>query len=452
MRKFGIYIGTTNTCIYQANFSFGDTPEEFNLHAVNILYQNTGDIVHLPLSRYMPSAIYGRRKNDTSGQGYDFFIGTIAIRQARMDSATEIINMKNIFYSGEFNKLIDYGLTAQDIVQKLLEGCYYSLKERYSARQLKNAQFCIAQSAVFRHSVSWSIQEAAIMAGFTRVQQQRWSIAAILSFLYHQLKESESAKRVFRIQKAHDNKLIIMVVDIGANTTDTAIHEMNIRGSKDPDQDIMVCTGYKVNFLNQVKSGQNLSIPVATKNQETTLGGLDFDKNITDHIVAVWDRQYAKRAGHDYNWNSIEGKTVSFNLCQRVSDYKSKLSQYPDDLQEYEETIMLDGYVLTCKVNSDLVYEWTEELCEPKSGQEESEKTVYGIIADTIRHSRYRMEEIDYLFITGGMSSFIPIRKMLKKRFGELDEHESLIFSATPMDDIAIGAAVCNCFFAVDVL
>ena len=451
MRRFGIDLGTTNTCIYQANFSIGDTPEEFNLNAVNILYQNTGDTIHPPLSQYMPSAIYGRRKNDTSGQGYDFFIGTIAMRQARIDNVTEIINTKRLLCREDSKKVIQYGLTAQDIAQKLLEGCHYSLQEGYSVRQLKNAQFCITQPAAFGLFASQSIQKAAILAGFTKVEPQREPIAALLSFLYHQLKEQKSAERLLEKQKERGNKLLTLVVDIGGGTTDVTIQEINISGSEDPEQGSMFCTGYRVSFLNQVKNDQDVNIPVATANQEPAFGGFDFDKAVARHIVAVWSEQYAKQAGHDYNWHSTDGNTVIFNLYQRVQDYKNNLSQYPDeDLQEREETIVLDGYTLTCKVNAKLVYKWTEELCESKVGGLESGRTVYGIIADTIRRSGYKMEEIDYLFVTGGMSSFKPIREMLKKRFSEHEKRGSLIFSIRPLDDIAIGAAVCNCFFAVD--
>lgn len=451
MRRFGIDLGTTNTCIYHAGFSIGDTPEDFELGPVVIHYQNMGDTITSQLSNYMPSAIYGRRKNQRGSEEYEFFLGTIAIRQAKIDDVPEIINTKRLLCRENSTTKIAYNLTAQDIAQKLLEGCYFSLQKQYSVRALNNAQFCITQPAAFGLFASRSIQEAAIPAGFVGAEAQREPIAALLSFLYEQLKSKDTAQKLMEKQKAHGNKLLTLVVDIGGGTTDVAIQEIEISGSEEPEQGSMICTGYKVKFLNQVKdNSKDLSTPVATANQEPAFGGFDFDKVIASQIVAVWNEQYVKKTGYEYNWNSLEGSLLVASLYQRIQNYKNNLSNYPEDLQEYEETAVIGGHTLTCKVNSELVYSWTEELCEAFIGQRESERTIYGIIADTIRRSGYKIEEIDYLFVTGGMSSFIPIRKMLKKRFSELDNRGTLIFSCNPLDDIARGAAVCNCFFEVD--
>ena len=453
MIRFGIDLGTTNICIYKANFSIGDTLEDFNLDSVDIYYENTGDMTnHPPLSKYMPSAIYARCKNEIGAEEYEFFLGTIAERQAKMDNVSEIINTKRLLCREDPSTKIAYGLSAQDIAQKLLEGCFFSLKKKCTERQLKKAQFCITQPAAFGLFASRSIQEAAIPAGFTDAEAQREPIAALLSFLYDQLRNQDTANRLIEKQRAHNNKLLILVVDIGGGTTDVTIQEVEITGNEQPKQGDKFCTSYKVNFLNQVKKdSRDPTIPVATANQEPAFGGFDFDKIIAANVISVWNKQYVEQVGHDYNWNSLEANFVVSGLYQRINDYKNNLSNYPDDdLQEREEKIDLDGHILTCKLNSELVYKWTEELCESTAGQRESEKTVYGIIADTIRRSGYKVADIDYLFVTGGMSNFKPIRTMLKKRFSELDNRNALIFSIRPLDDIAIGAAVCNCFFEVN--
>jgi len=451
MRRFGIDLGTTNTCMYQANFTIGDKPEDFNLNPVDIYYENTGDAINPPLSKYMPSAIYARRKYGIGTEEYEFFLGTIAVRHANMDNVSEIINTKRLLCREDPSTKIAYGLTAQDIAQKLLEGCFFSLQKVYSVRQLKNAQFCITQPAAFGLFASRSIQEAAIPAGFTDAEAQREPIAALLSFLYDRLRNHDTASQLVEKQRVHGNKLLILVVDIGGGTTDVTIQEVEITGNEEPEQGKPFCTGYKVNFLNQVKkNSEDPTVPVAAANQEPAFGGFDFDKTIAAHVISVWNEQYVEQVGHDYNWNSVDANLLVSGLYQRIQNYKNNLSNYPGDLQEQKETIILDGHSLTCKINSELVYTWTEELCEPSAGQRESEKTVYGIIADTIRRSGYKVADIDYLFVTGGMSSFKPIRTMLKKRFSELDSRNALIFSIQPLDDIARGAAVCNCFFEVD--
>lgn len=452
MRRFGIDLGTTNICIYQADFSVGDIPEDFNLHSVDIYYEKTGDIINPPLQKSMPAAIYGRRKEETLNEEYDFFLGMIAMMQAKNDKAPEIINTKRLLCRDDPTKKIAYGLTAQDIAQKLMEGCYFSLKRTYTDRQLKNAKFCITQPAAFGLFASRSIQEAAIPAGFSETEVQREPIAALLSFLYHQIRNQDTARQLLEKQKAHDNKLLTLVVDIGGGTTDVTIQEVEISGGEEPEQGSMLCTGYKVKFLNQVQDGTDkYGKPVATANQEPAFGGFDFDKTIAAHIIEEWNKQYIEKFGCDYNWNGLAGKYILSDLYQRIQDYKNGLSNFPEgDLQEYEETILLDGQKLTCKVNAELVYAWTEELCESLSGQKTTGRTVYGIIADTICRSGYKIDEIDYLYVTGGMSSFKPIRKMIIRKFSDLYNRGSVVFSYKPLDDIAIGAAVCNCFFSVD--
>lgn len=319
MRRFGIDLGTTNTCIYQASFSIGDSPEDFNLNPVDIYYKNTGDVINPPLSKYMPSAIYARRKNGIGGEEYEFFLGTMAVRHAQMDNVSEIINTKRLLCREEPSTRIAYGLTAQDIAQKLLEGCFFSLQENCTSRQLKNAQFCITQPAAFGLFASRGIREAATPAGFTDAEAQREPIAALLSFLYDQLKKQDTASRLIEKQRAHGNKLLTLVVDIGGGTTDVTIQEVEISGNEEPEQGKPFCTGYKVNFLNQVKKdSEDSTIPVAAANQEPAFGGFDFDKTIAAHVISVWNEQYVEQVGHDYNWNSLDANLLVSGLYQRI--------------------------------------------------------------------------------------------------------------------------------------
>ena len=452
MRRFGIDLGTTNTVIYCAFFPLGGKSEDFNLNSVNIAYKNTGDSVNPLSEKVMPSAIYGRPIYDIPGKEYNFFLGIVAEKMAKQDKVPEIINTKRLLCRENPTTKIAYGLTAQDIAQKLLEGCHYSLECAYSERQLKTASYCITQPAAFGLFASRSIQDAAIQAGFKDAEAQREPIAALLSFLYDRLRNQNTAAQLLNKQKAHGNKLLTLVVDIGGGTTDVTIQEIQISGTEDPLPGQDICTGYKVSFLNQVKTDERgEDTPVATANQEPAFGGFDFDKKIAEHIVAEWNKQYVEKTGKNYDWNSKEGVLEISNLYQRVRDYKNNLSEFGEEiLQENEDAITIDGQILTCKFNSEIVYGWTQELCESPAGKRENERTVYGIIADTIRRSGYHVSDIDYLYVTGGMSSYRPIRKMLEKRFPELNQRGALIFSKEPLDDIAKGAAVCNCFFAVE--
>ena len=444
MRRFGIDLGTTNTCIYYASFPVGGDREDFNIDSVNIYYENKGDSVNPPLLKQMPSAIYGRQKND--GSGYEFFLGEIAVREARNDGAPEIINTKRLLCQEDPTREIAYGLTAQDIAQKLLEGCCYSLKQRFNERVRNTAQYCITQPAAFGLFASRSIQDAAGPAGFANAEAQKEPIAALLSFLYRRLEDPEKAREMFDIQKRKNGRLLTIVVDIGGGTTVVTIQEISVGGTEEPEQGSLMCTGYKIKFLNQAKDGGRRE--VAAANLEPAFGGYDFDKMIVRHVVEKLNSQYSDQMGRDYNWNSMEGRNEISGLFQRMQDYKIRLSS--NGQPPYEENVFLDGCHLSCSVSAEEVYSWTRELCEAPLGQEGSRKTVCGIIEDTIRRSGYRVGDIDYFFVTGGMSSFKPIRDMLKRRFKGLYESGRLMFSDSPLEDIARGAAVCNCYFSVE--
>lgn len=447
MRRIGIDLGTTNTCIYHANFGIGAAPEDFQLNDVKIYYRNKGDIINPPVENIMPSAIYGVRKPDTEKEEFEFYLGKIAEQMAKNDKIPEIINTKRLLCRENPTTKIAYELTAQDIAQKLLEGCYYSIQKELSPRQINQAHFCITQPAAFGLFASRSIQDAAVPAGFANAEAQREPIAALLSFLYEQLRNQDTAQTLFEKQKAHGNKLLTLVVDIGGGTTDVTIQEIEVSGKEEPEQGCRFCTGYKINFLNMVKEGEDGEIPVATANQEPAFGGFDFDKKISAYVIKEWSDQYFKATQKEYNWNSAYGKLEIAWLYQRIQNYKNSLSFNP---QDYDDTIILDGQQVTCHLTPELVYELTEDLCESPSGKEENSKTVYGIIADTIRRSGYHTDDIDYFFVTGGMSSFKPIRDLISRRFSALKNRGSLYFSSEPLYDIARGAAVCNCFFAVD--
>ena len=450
MRKFGIDLGTTNTCIYQANFSIADTPDEFNLNVVPIHYENPGDLINPPITANMPSAIYGRRDPDAEDEKYVFYLGNIAIYQAKQDNVPDIINTKRLLCREDPETEIKYGLTAQDIAQKLLEGCRYSIQQAVTERQMNNAAFCITQPAAFGLFASRSIQDAAIKAGFVNAEPQREPIAALLSFLYDKLKNADTVKALFDRQAAHNNKLLTMVVDIGGGTTDVTIQEIRITGTEEPNQGSLCCTGYNIKLLNQEAESDASSGPVATANIEPAFGGFDFDKKIAEYIISEWNRQYFEKKGHNFDWSSLIGNVRISDLYQKVQGYKNSLSLHPNDPMELDVSIVLDDVSLNCKINAELVYSITKELCESINGSQKTERTVYGIIADTIRRSGYSVDEIDYLFVTGGMSSYKPIRDMMIRNFTALAYSDSLVFSTRPLEDIARGAAVCNCFFSVD--
>ena len=76
MRRFGIDLGTTNTCIFCADFIpiptiWDEEEDNFRLNPLTIQYKNTADMINPNLSSIMPSAIYARPCKN-SKDSYDF--------------------------------------------------------------------------------------------------------------------------------------------------------------------------------------------------------------------------------------------------------------------------------------------------------------------------------------------------------------------------------------------
>lgn len=448
MRKFGIDLGTTNTCIYCAEFTpnYGmneEDEDDFRLNPVSIRYENTGDMINPELSAIMPSAIYARPKKYSDKNEYDFYIGTIAMNLANQDHVAEIINTKRLICREDPSKKIEYGLTAQDIAQKLLEGCRYTIEKEFGKTRLKASRQCITRPAAFGLFASRSIHDAGKLAGFPQAEIQSEPIAALLSFLYEELRDDESAEKLLKKQAEKGNKLLTLVVDIGGGTTDVTIQEIQISGEKTRKQGDTTCTGYKINFINLVREGDG---PAFTANLNPAFGGYDFDKEIVLNIVKEWDKQYyeAKNKPLDTQ-NKIIKDEIAF-LYRRVQNYKNSLSR---NQNSWTDTVRIDDISLETVWTPEKFYKWTKHLCISPDEKEENTRTVYGIICDTIKRSGYHVNDIDCFFVTGGMSSYKPVRDLISDKFKDLMNKSVLKFSETPLRDIAMGAALCNFYFEV---
>ena len=453
MRRYGIDLGTTNTCIFQSNFAFYDE-SEYELSRVEIRYEKRGDLLSVQNGVSMPSVIYANKGLDDK---YTYYIGEVAQKMAKADNMPDIINTKRLLCRDVPETPIAFGLNAQDVARKLLEGCRYSLLQlpRGPAR-LANADttVCVTQPAAFNIFASRSIPIAAQQAGFQNVTPLREPIAALMSYLY-QILESDSASEELFKRQSKRKKLLTLVVDIGGGTTDVTIQEIQIEGSRAPDMDAKTYTGYVVHFLNQSIQPEfdGETQGHAAANQEPAFGGMDFDTAILREIMMRFSLQYREQMGANLEWEGDIGKKNQYNLYDQVKNYKESLSTYvPGKENKGHFSILYDfgRKELNCNATAQEFYEWSRPLCDRPEGDKDSDRTVYAIISDTIRRSGYRVKDIDYMFVTGGMSSYVPVRNMLKEKFSFLLDAGKLKFSDTPLDDIARGAAICNSYFKVD--
>lgn len=455
IRRFGIDLGTTNTCIYcvtvdrtllmmEDNESAG-----WSFDCVNIHYPDIGNLTNVGRTRFMPSAIYA--KTDEHGK-YRYYIGEVAKRMARRDDVPDLINSKRLFCRESPEQVIAYNLSAQDVAQKLLEGCWHSVfmriwdgneKKRTAALgKLQRSIFCVTQPAAFNIFASIAIQDAAKGAGFVNIDAQKEPTAALLSFLYDQLKGDDEKTQKMLDRQARKGKMLVLVADIGGGTTDVTIQEILVDGQYEVDEAERedVYTGYEVQFVNETK---------ASANQEPAFGGMDFDNIILRHLAQKMEIVYKEQNGGEaIDWTGRQGRCELARLSEQGQDYKNNLSKAGGRSAPDQEFSIFDRKI-RCSASANEIYEWCSTLCESPAGSVDSDRTVYGIIMDTIKRSGYSAEEIDYVYVTGGMSQFLPIREMLERNFSALAAEGNVVFSENPLEDIARGAALCNTFFKV---
>ena len=91
--------------------------------------------------------------------------------------------------------------------------------------------------------------------------------------------------------------------------------------------------------------------------------------------------------------------------------------------------------------------DWVKELCDNTDTTDcISDLSIFGIIKETLIKSKYTIDDLSCIFITGGMSQCIPIRKTLAEKFKNVSC--DVVFSSNPLTDVARGAAIyCNYFY-----
>ncbi len=445
MRRFGIDLGTTNTCVYMTNFSFTDREDGIYPAPVpvSIAYEIMGDVVNIVNQQRLPSLLYGR--TDETGK-YKYYIGEIAQRMADIDREPLLSNAKRMLCNEAPDKEVAYGLSAQSAACEILKGCRYSTARAVPERVISNqaTQFCVTQPAAFNIFASASIPKAAEQANIKNVKTLREPNAALLSFLYDRLEDDSQASEIEK-----KKQLLTLVVDIGGGTTDVSIQQIQISGSRIADDDVATYTGYTIQFVNRGSANQR-----AAANTEPAFGGADFDFVLLKKIMERMEDIYYQKTSKHIDWTGRNGDYLQSQLNGQVNTWKNELSSLGEENAPDHSFVLRnlpDCDELRCKASAAENYEWTSHLCELSATDKEYDRTIYAIIADTIRRSGYNAQDIDYMFVTGGMSLYKPVRDLIKTKFAILHDSNRLFFSRTPLEDIARGAALCDSYFKVNI-
>ena len=209
-------------------------------------------------------------------------------------------------------------------------------------------------------------------------------------------------------------------------------------------------TDYVVNFKNMRGADGKGS----STNSYQDFGGMDFDYTAAFHLVEKL-KSALREKGYDYDNFSEEFQRCLSNLAmQNAQEYKESGCRF----SVYEWSPGLFGIVnipnqFTIQYTREEYYKWVWPLCGASDIQQRTNDfgnalpTVYSLIHGTLQDSGYSVSDLDYMYVTGGMSQFPLVAEMIRKEFGTKTE---LIFSRQPLYDISRGAALRNTFFRVE--
>lgn len=451
-KYYGIDLGTTNTVVYEGAFHaarYGDDEEDEG-YSCNVKVFKS-DVTQAVSGTSMPSVLY--IKNDPLDPTKKIMlVGKEAETNAMIGKENAVFLMNTKRFTGRKDEFRG-GYTASDVATAFLEKCAEAIDKN---RKVTNKKVCVTHPASYNIFAAVDTKKAASRAGFKKVEVLEEPRAALLSFLYEHVEDEEKKKNLFIKQEKNGGILTVLVVDIGGGTTDVTVQSFKIKELGETDSDTeknsLIYSNIRVEFLNyDIENTQKHS----QSNNYHGFGGMDFDMLAMKHLMLIVEKEYQEKTG-------ISIKELSKNdydeICGKVmraaEEYKKNLSRVlPEDFDEYESIVRVaklygDSSMEISVKGKDYVT-WVNRLCDNTNDTDyNSQLSVFGIVHETLQKSGYTLDELSYVFVTGGMSQYIPIRNMLKDKFNEHDIPIS--FSNIPMDDVARGAALYGNYFNLE--
>lgn len=322
---------------------------------------------------------------------------------------------------GKPGTVYQYDFTPVKAAAEILKVCYATIRRDI---MLKNSDFpsvTITVPASFNQNQIADTIEAARQAGFENVSILEEPVAALYNYINDQTLAGDETAVDFTETKR------VLVYDIGGGTCDVCVVDLRI------DED----GTYDIHF-------------VAT-NRYTEFGGNDFDEQAA---IGLLNKLFKR-----YNINADSVSNLKEDLVARVlpfceqykKDYSDQLNigftadevrdtvfaslpKFFGDIENVELDLTYKEYVEFTKIFFNDSYRHpTRDLTDKLR-----EKNVFRPVYQILRKLKELGERgIDCVFLTGGMSRYLPIETALEK-FCKCP----VIKSDEPMQAVALGAAI----------
>uniref|UniRef100_UPI004056A3A2 Hsp70 family protein n=1 Tax=Agathobacter sp. TaxID=2021311 RepID=UPI004056A3A2 len=454
-KYYGIDLGTTNTVVYEGDFTATDNEEEREYDPHPKLF--TSRINPSFSGSSLPSvALVINNADDPTKK--ELLVGHDALANAAVNNKNMVIYLNTKRYMGQDEKVeFSGGYTPSDIATEFLKCCGEAivpgdnLSNEQRAKKIGRVNVCITRPASYNMFANVATEEAARRAGFDKISLLDEPQAALLSFLYDNVENTELRNELFRKQEENSGKLNILIIDIGGGTTDVRIQSLQIseRTAEEKKDKPTIYSDYRVEFFNN--DGKNHR---STSNNYHGFGGVDFDNAATEHLMGIVEKEYYKKTGMSLqDLSEYEMKQVMAKVMLQAEEYKKRLSDIASENKEgYEGLIVLTNLYNNVTIDFNLpgkdYISWVENLCEnPDIDSVNAQTSVFGIVYQTIQKSGYKLDDFSYVYVTGGMSQYPPLREMFKKKFK--NKKVKLCFSKHALHDVARGAALYGNYFSM---
>lgn len=404
----GIDLGTTNTVMAVCR-----KPKKggFPLPKVRDINQYI-TARHMGIQKWLPSVLFfdadkkikvGQYAHDRKDMGADKRI----LYNTKIDMGRQVV--------------YENGLTPAEAAAEILKVCHNTIQQSIIPHGEDFPEVTITVPASFNQSQIADTLEAAKLAGFEKVSILEEPVAALYNYILGQTLSGDEQLIDFSEKKR------LLVYDIGGGTCDVCVVDLKI------DNGI-----YEIHF-------------VAT-NRYTEFGGADFDEQIA---IGLLNKLFKRYNISDESVNSPEIKNdLVAKLLPYCEGYKKFYSDQlnngfsPEEVRDAEFG-SLAKFMDYENVELDVTYKEYEEYTKiffddsyrhPVRDLTDKmrDKNIFKPVHQLLKRLKENGERgIDCVFLTGGMSKYLPIEIALEK-FCKCP----VLKSDEPMDAVALGASV----------
>ena len=407
----GIDLGTTNTVVAKGNkTSFGYISE-----TIEITQYNEGK--NVVKSKQLPSVLYKPKNEDVK------YIGIWPKAQKIKQPHRTISNSKRFMGLETTWKIDDEVFTPKDIASEILKVCKINAEKQFINKRIDGVTITVPAS--FTNDQIRDTREAAIKAGFFEdgIKIISEPTAAMISYI-NDLNIIDEDERPIDFSEPKN----ILVFDIGGGTCDVCVIEIT-------------------------KNDLDIIIKEKAVGRYEELGGVDFDRLAAEKILNIFLNE--NKIIRD-DLSPEEYDIMSNKLLVFAEKAKEKFSididlfdgLITDDESIYEYTF--ENFYKNTNQKFTLSKKQFDEATEslyhiPKNRTKDNtqvhkEKNIEDPIINTLKDYKFSTKDIDYVYLTGGMSQYKNIKERVKDIL-DLEENK-LIYAKNPMDVCAMGAAI----------